>query len=131
MNSNQEESKTSFLKSEQFTLYLGIAIILTLILTAVGFYLLYANTQQSLQETNQKLAALEKQVDQNEQFLFQQLKEIDTRMGTMEIELEVYQNELDALDEQVSELEGLQKTLANGQVEISEDLENLQQQVSD
>ena len=131
MSSEQINENTSLTRSQRFTTYLNIFLVLGAILGTLAFFglpVLYIQYVQPLQESVEELDA---RMQQNEDQISQHMDDIVDRLTVVEDQSGSIKEALADLEVQLEAIEASQEILAAGQSEIAEDIQALDTEVSD
>ena len=131
MSSEQTNKTTSLTRSQRFTTYLNIFLVLGAILGILAFLGLAVFYIQYVQPLQESVEDLEARMQQNEDQISQRLDDIADRLAVIEDQREGFKEELADLEVQLAAIEASQETLAAGQSEIAEDIQVLGTEVSD
>jgi chromosome segregation ATPase len=131
MSSEQTNETASLTRSQRFTTYLNIFLVLGAILGMLAFFglpVLYFQYVQPLQESVEDLEA---RIQQNEDQISQRLDDIADRLAVIEDQSNSFKEALADLEVQLETIEASQEILAAGQSEIAEETQALDTEVSD
>jgi len=130
MSSEQTNETASLTRSQRFTTYLNIFLVLDAILGMLAFFglpVLYFQYVQPLQESVEDLEA---RIQQNEDQISQRLDDIADRLAVIEDQSDSFKEALADLEVQLETIEASQEILAAGQSEIAEETQALDTEVS-
>lgn len=131
MSSEQTNETTSFTRSQRFTSYLNIFLVLGAILGILAFLGLSVLYNQYVQPLQESIEDLEARMQQNEDQVSQRLDDIADRLAVIEDQSDKFKDVLADLEVQLEAIEASRETLAAGQSEIAEDIHALDTEVSD
>ena len=131
MSSEQTNETTSLKRSQRFTTYLNIFLVLGAILGILAFLGLAVVYIQYVQPLQESVEDLEARIQQNEDQISQRLDGIADRLAVIEDQSDSFKETLADLEVQLETIETSQETLAAGQSEIAEDIQSLDTEVSD
>jgi DNA repair exonuclease SbcCD ATPase subunit len=131
MSSEQTNETTSLTRSQRFTTYLNIFLVLGAILGILAFLGLAVFYIQYVQPLQESVEELEARMQKNEDQISQRLDDIADRLAVIEDQSEGFKEALADLEVQLETIETSQETLAAGQSEIAEDFQALGNEVSD
>ena len=131
MSSEQTNETTSFTRSQRFTSYLNIFLVLGAILGILAFLGLSVLYFQYVQPLQESIEDLEARMQQNENQVSQRLDYITDRLAIIEDQSDSFKEALADLEVQLETIETSQETFAAEQSEIAEDIQALGTEVSD
>jgi chromosome segregation ATPase len=131
MSSEQTNETTSLTRSQRFTTYLNIFLVLGAILGTLAFLGLPVFYIQYVQPLQESVEELEARMQQNEDQISRRLDDIADSLAVIEDQTDSFKETLGDLEMQLETIETSQDTLAAGQSEIAEDIHSLGAEVSD
>ena len=131
MSTKQTNETTSLTRSQRFTTYLNIFLVLGAIMGILAFLGLAVFYIQHVQPLQESVEDLEARIQQNEDQISQRLDDIADRLAVIEDQSEGFKEALADLEVQLETIETSQETLAAGQNEITDDIQALGTEVSD
>jgi len=131
MSSEQTNETTSLTRSQRFTTYLNIFLVLGAILGTLAFLGLSVLYFQYVQPLQESVEDLEARIQQNEDQVSLRLDDIADHLAVIEDQTDSFKETLADLEMQLETIETSQETLTSGQSEIAEDIHALGAEVSD
>jgi len=131
MSSEQTNETTSLTRSQRFSTYLNIFLVLGAILGTLAFLGLPVLYFQYVQPLRESIEELEARIQQSEDQISQRLDDVADRLAVIEDQSDSFIEMLADLEVQLETIETSQETLAAGQSDIAEDIKSLGTEVSD